>query len=205
MGSELTCLARYQNREGHGKALLETDEIIFRSDDLRFTIPLKTITATEVRKGHLILTTADGVAVLDLGPQADVWARKITSPKPLTAKLDVRKGLRTRLSGTPPEGFSDTWAKAGAKIVDAAEPADAIFLFVNSRSELDSVATLAPSLTPGGALWIVRPRGDEDFKEKDVLDAGRAAGLVDVKVVRFSDVLTAHKFVIRKSDPPGSA
>ena len=38
--------------------------------------------------------------------------------------------------------------------------------------------------------------------ESEVRTAGRAAGLIDVKVVRFSDTHTADKFVIPKEERP---
>jgi hypothetical protein len=51
-------------------------------------------------------------------------------------------------------------------------------------------------LKPAGALWVVRPKGRREITESDVMAAGKAAGLVDVKVVSFSDTHTAEKFVI---------
>ena len=60
------------------------------------------------------------------------------------------------------------------------------------------VKELAPSLSGAGALWIVYPKGKQDITELQVLDAGRAAGLVDVKVVSFSATHTALKFVARR-------
>ena len=51
------------------------------------------------------------------------------------------------------------------------------------------------SLSSAGALWIVYPKGRQEITELQVLDAGRAAGLVDVKVVSFSATHTALKFV----------
>jgi len=47
-------------------------------------------------------------------------------------------------------------------------------------------------------LWVVAPKGVKEITEADVLAGGRKAGLVDVKVVRFSETHTAHKFVIPK-------
>ena len=46
----------------------------------------------------------------------------------------------------------------------------------------------------------VRRKGRKDLTEGDVRAAGKAAGLVDVKVVRFSDTHTAEKFVIPVAD-----
>jgi hypothetical protein len=46
------------------------------------------------------------------------------------------------------------------------------------------------------AMWVVYPKGRQQITEGDVLAAGRAAGLKDVKVVGFSATHTALKFVI---------
>ena len=51
-------------------------------------------------------------------------------------------------------------------------------------------------MRPDAGLWIVYPKGRTEIREIDVINAGRAAGLKDVKVVRFSDVDTTLKFVI---------
>jgi len=51
-------------------------------------------------------------------------------------------------------------------------------------------------LAPTGALWIVRPKGTAAISDADVIAAGKIAGLVDVKVVRFSDTHSAEKLVI---------
>jgi len=66
----------------------------------------------------------------------------------------------------------------------------------NTRTDLDRLAALKASLTPEGALWIIRPKDVKEITEADTMAAGKAAGLVDVKVVRFSDTHTAEKFVI---------
>src|SRR6478672_3365955 len=48
-------------------------------------------------------------------------------------------------------------------------------------------------------LWIVRPKGRAGISERAVMAAGKAAGLVDVKVVSFSATHTAQKFAIPRS------
>jgi len=54
-------------------------------------------------------------------------------------------------------------------------------------------------LSSAGALWIVYPKGKQAIKEQQVLDAGKAAGLVDIKIVSFSATHTALKFVRPKA------
>jgi hypothetical protein len=45
-------------------------------------------------------------------------------------------------------------------------------------------------------IWTLRPKGSRDLTESEMMRAGKDAGLVDVKVVSFSDTLTAEKFVV---------
>ena len=47
---------------------------------------------------------------------------------------------------------------------------------------------------------MIRPKGVKTITEADTMAAGKAAGLVDVKVVKFSETHTAEKFVIRVSE-----
>ena len=51
-----------------------------------------------------------------------------------------------------------------------------------------------------GAVWVVYRKGRKDFNENDVLRLGLESGMVDVKVVRFSETHTATKYVIRKAE-----
>ena len=52
-------------------------------------------------------------------------------------------------------------------------------------------------LKSNGALWIVTLKGKcAKIKEAEVMKAGKKAGLVDTKVVGFSETHTALKFVI---------
>ena len=57
-------------------------------------------------------------------------------------------------------------------------------------------------IKPDGAVWIVRPKGRKDVTEAETMAAGKRAGLVDVKVVSFSETHTAEKFVIPVAKRP---
>jgi len=75
-------------------------------------------------------------------------------------------------------------------------PVDAVFVAANERSDLRRLATVQNFLKRDGAIWVIRPKGRPNISENDVMSAGKNAGLVDVKVVRFSETHTAEKFVI---------
>jgi len=79
---------------------------------------------------------------------------------------------------------------------------DAIFFGVTKEAELARLVALKNALVPDGALWIVRPKGRPEISERATMAAGKAAGLVDVKVVGFSATHTAEKFVIPLSARP---
>ena len=52
------------------------------------------------------------------------------------------------------------------------------------------------AIVSNGAIWVVYPKGRKDIHELDVIAAGKAAGLVDNKVVGFSVTHTSLRFVI---------
>lgn len=200
MGNELLCRVRSGGKTSEGKVLLETSEIVFRGD-FRLKIPLTALTSTIAKNGELHLKWDDGAAIFELGERAAKWADKILHPKSTVEKLGVKPGLRVSVRAMKDAGFlRDLEAVAGkvskTRLVD---DSDLIFLGASEAADLGGVAEVAPSLAPAGALWIVYPKGKQEIKEAQVFAAGKAAGLVDVKVVKFSETHTALKFVRPKA------
>jgi hypothetical protein len=123
-------------------------------------------------------------------------------------KLGVKPGAQVLVLGV--EGdcqFMDELRERGAVVRTGGNKVmDMIFALFRHRNDLRRLPSLVPRLQPDGVLWTLRPKGSPDLKEAEMMRAGQDAGLVDVKVVSFSDVLTAEKFVIpvanRASHPP---
>ncbi len=78
----------------------------------------------------------------------------------------------------------------------AIKDCDAIFYGVTKESHLPRLEQLRQSITSNGAIWVIRPKGRPEISEASVMEGGKRAGLVDVKVVSFSETHTAEKFVI---------
>ena len=71
--------------------------------------------------------------------------------------------------------------------------------------DLARLRVLRETIKPGGGIWVVWPKGRKEFREDDVRAAGPSVGLVDVKVVAFSETLSGLKMMIpvklRKGKP----
>jgi hypothetical protein len=220
MGQEALCTVRVAERVDKGKALLETDELVFRGDDgLRLKVPFREMRSVEAADGELRFESAEGLVVLELDAQAEKWARKILHPKSLLDKLGVKAGMRVLVMGVEDEGFlsdlrgrtdgvvfgeastsvrpSRASGRAGRSALDAW---DVVFVALDQAEQLAQLAPLKGNIKRNGAVWVVFRKGRKDFNENDVLRGGTEAGLVDVKVVRFSETHTASKFVIRKAE-----
>ena len=52
------------------------------------------------------------------------------------------------------------------------------------------------AIKPNGAIWVVWPKGRKELREDDVRAFGPGVGLVDVKVVSVSEILSGLKMVI---------
>jgi hypothetical protein len=113
-------------------------------------------------------------------------------------KLGVKRDSDVLLLGIEKDMvFVKELRTAGAVIRTAgSKPADMIFATFGHRDDLRRLPPLVARLKPAGALWTLRPKGSKDLTEGEMMRAGQNAGLVDVKVVSFSEMLSALKFVI---------
>ena len=198
MGYDADTTVRIDGKQFEGKALLETRELVIRGPS-RTVVPLAQVRKVEAIGGWLRLTTTRGLVELELGTNAGKWARRIASPPSRLDKLGVKPGMSVVLLGDPEDGFVEELEARGARVTRRAPPAPSaqiVFLLVHARDGLQRLGALKSSIVPDGAIWVLRRKGKTPVTEADSMAAGKRAGLVDVKVVAFSPILTAEKYVI---------
>jgi hypothetical protein len=195
MGLEAVCTARFQGRAAEGKALLETDTLFSRGE-MRLAIPLKAVTGINVENGDLEVAFPDGTAVFEIGDKAEKWADTMLNQKRRADKLSIKAGMRIAVIDLDDADFLAELKSREAVLNHEEEDLDAIFFGAASKHRLDELRWLSERIKPAWAIWVVSPRGDPSITERDVMDGARAANLVDIKVVRFSETLTSAKLVI---------
>jgi hypothetical protein len=199
VGREVVCVVRYKGRAAEGKTLRETSELVFRSPELRLRIPFGQIGSVAADEGELVVGWSEGEARFEIGArEAERWAKAIANPPSLLDKLGVKAGHRVSLLNAGDAAFRIELAKRAGEVVDGqpAEGSDLVLFGVEEPAELARLAELRGCLKPNGAIWVVSPKGRRDLRDVDVYAAGKAAGLVDVKVAAFSATHTANKLVI---------
>lgn len=201
MGLEARTSARWNGRSSAGTARLEANRLTFRGDDFRFSVDLAAIESLAAENGVLVVAWPAGPAVLELGAASEKWVNAIRNPRSRIDKLGVRPDSRVAVIGLDDADFRTELRARTAELTegDPAPETDFVFLGAESVEELARLARLIGRLKRNGAIWVVWPKGRRDVKEADVLAAGRAAGLVDTKVVGFSSTHTALKFVIPRA------
>lgn len=198
MGNEAICKVRFGKQQSEGKALLETNEVLFRGD-FRLKIPFSSIKSAKTVDGELRLQTAEGLASFHLGAATSgKWLEKILHPKSRIEKLGIKAGAKVSLIGEFESEFLREVDDLTKSIHKGKAGADSehIFFVADSKEDFSALSKIAKSMSGAAALWIVYPKGQKHITENDVLAVGRKVGLKDVKVVGFSTTHTALKFVI---------
>ena len=195
MGFDTTCSATFKKQTSVGRAQLESDHVLFRGD-FRVKLLLSSVTDVSTRGGVLSLRSSDGTLALALGPALEKWAAKIANPPSRLQKLGVKSGMRISILGVADAAFEAELKAASADVsMRLRKESDQVYIAIESAKDLDRFRAVLPSLKQDGAVWAIRRRGLKDASESATMAAGLAAGLVDVKVARFSETHTAEKFV----------
>ena len=115
-----------------------------------------------------------------------------------TEKLGVKPGTRIAIVGLTDAGFVAEVKAAGGKVTTrpGAGPYDMMIVRLDSSADLPSLAAAKERIVPNGMIWAIWPKGRKEFREDDIRHFGPRAGLVDVKVMSFSDELSGLKLVI---------
>ena len=200
MGAEVQCTARVEGKNVQGKALLETEELIFRGEGVRLKLGLAELKNVSVDGDALVIAHGKDESRFSLGAAvAERWAQKIRSPPSRLDKLGIKDGMRVAVRGVDDASFL---AELRARELDLTEgrpqkDSHVIVFGLAGMNELSSIASLVPCLRPEGAIWLVRAKGkDAPVTETASRAAAKTAGLVDVKVAKFSATHTAEKYVI---------
>jgi hypothetical protein len=113
----------------------------------------------------------------------------------------VKPGASVAVVGVVDAEFlSQVRERAGSVVEDGLTPdADFVIYVADRPQDLGRLGELRGAIKKSGAVWVVSPKGKgAQIKDVEVMAAAREAGLVDTKVVSFSDTHTALKLVIPK-------
>ena len=113
-------------------------------------------------------------------------------------KLGVKPGMRVALVGLDDAAFR---RELNTRTQDIAEgrpkkDTDMILFSIAAPAPLARLATLQGSIKRNGSIWVVWPKGRPHIKEDMIRSAAFEHGLVDVKVIAFSETLSGLKLVI---------
>jgi hypothetical protein len=113
-------------------------------------------------------------------------------------KLGLKDDMRVAVIGV-----DDRWIMRELKgrTTDIAEvrprkETDMVLLGVDAPAKLKRLATLQERIKRNGMIWVIWPKGQQHIKGDMIRKAAIEHGLVDVKVMAFSETLSGLKLVI---------
>lgn len=198
MGTELITRIRIGSKLFKAKVLLETNEIIIRGDE-GMKIHFSAMKSISVKNNSLGFTFAGKSIKIALGDKAGKWFSKIKNPKSLIDKLGVKPDSKVSLLNISDKKFHAELKKRtkDISIGKMVKGSDYIFYEANGPKAVEQLSSLKQYLNPNGGIWVVSKKGKSaTIKDIEVMAIGKKCGLIDNKVVGFSDTHTALKFVI---------
>ncbi len=93
--------------------------------------------------------------------------------------------------------------KTGRAPAEADEAVDVVFAFIDHNiPAIEVLKRWKSRLNPTGGIWLLTAkRGQSGYiDQRELIEAGSEAGVVDNKVCSISDSVSAMRFVIRKRD-----
>lgn len=196
MGKDAQVRARFAEGEDAGRLQYEAPKLLFRGTSRR-VFQGDDLKGVHAEAGDLVL--ADG-SRFTLGEKAaGSWADAILNPKGRLDKLGVKPGMRVGVLNVADDALAGELTERDAAPVSDLASLDILFYAADSAEDLARIEALAPMLAEKGALWVVSVKGKPaTLKHVDVIGAAKAHGLIDNKVVSFSDTQTSLRFTRAK-------
>ena len=123
--------------------------------------------------------------------------RVYTTPR--LDKLGVKPGMRVALVQLEDAGF-EAELRDRTHDVTRGEPlpdTDIVVYAADTLEALDRLRALRARIVPNGAIWVVSRKGRAaTIRDVDVINAAKAAALVDNKVASFDETRTSLRLVI---------
>ncbi|MDI6901839.1 MAG: hypothetical protein QMC79_09130 [Anaerosomatales bacterium] len=110
--------------------------------------------------------------------------------------MRLRSGDRCVLASPVPPELHRVLVAVGVDIVTDG-PAEVGFLYAENTRALERLHDLRDQVTSTGSIWVLWPEQLVSLGHRQVVEAGLAAGLEDVKAVGLSSDLAALQFVRR--------
>lgn len=210
-----------------GTLFLEGQEIFFRPDVpegqrvKRLRIPVAETTRLEAAGKELVIEHKGELMRFAID-HPERWVAKIRTPKSRVDKLGIRAGTVVHVVNVQDAALDDELsATLAVKKKSLSPDVDVVLLGARTAADLAPLAKIVAGTKESVALWVLwtkqaalaavaapkkapkakaAPKPAEALKEDDVRRIAGEAGLVDVKVVSFSDELSALKLMVRKKD-----
>lgn len=134
-------------------------------------------------------------------------AEKDYSHRAVVDKLGITPGCLVAFDAQPapidPELRVRALDRAGRPAATRTERPDVVLIGANASTDAEQLLrSWKPRIHPAGGIWLITPkRGQAGYvDQRELIQAGLAAGVVDNKTCSVSDTHSGIRFVVRKRD-----
>ena len=118
-------------------------------------------------------------------------------PRSRLDKLGIKPNAKVTLDRVRDPDFAQELASRTEDVSQRARKnSDVILYYADDLGDLQKLEKLRGDLAQDGMLWVLWRKGRKELTETHVRERALEVGLVDVKVMAFSDLLSGLKLVI---------
>ncbi|MEO1526356.1 MAG: hypothetical protein AAFX06_13030 [Planctomycetota bacterium] len=196
MGLELDqCVAVIQGSESRGKLHVDSNELCFRSKDLRWSVKVGKGTSAKVVENDLVVRRGSKTASFRVGTGAEKWADKVLNPPSRGKKLGLKPDHRYWIRGDFDPSFLIELADHGLVKAARSKSCDIAFVLILSQADLKAFDKIAATSAVGTHLWAVYQKGkDAAIGQTAVMAQAKENGMGPGKGIAFDDVYSAMRF-----------
>ncbi len=199
VGLEAKTTAKTGTKEILGRLHVDSKQLEFSSREFKWKAKLGPELKATARENWLVVKQGRDKIEFDIGKDAARWVEKILNPPDRPKKLGLKAGMKAWVGTGFDATFKSELKQVELSVVRDPAKCEIAFCMVGHRHELKQTAKLLQQIPDGVNIWIVWPKGIDEVRQADVMEAAASGKFGPSKTAAFDDHHSSMRFARKRA------